>query len=125
MAGYNYNPYSGNNVMAQMNGANFSMPQPQQLFSQPQGNVYTINNTLEVANIPAGAGLSVALCLNEGLAYIKSMQNGQPMFWAYKLIPYVEEENGEKEKVADCLWKETHKYYVEWFENLENCIKKW
>ena len=31
----------------------------------------------------------------------------------------------EKEKVADCLWKETHKHYVEWFENLENCIKKW
>ena len=29
MAGYNYNPYSGNNVMAQMNSANFSIPQPQ------------------------------------------------------------------------------------------------
>ena len=103
MAGYNYNPYSGNNVMAQMNGANFSMPQPQQLFPQPQGNVYTINNTLEVANIPAGAGLSVALCLNEGLVYIKSMQNGQPMFWAYKLIPYVEEETKDKAQYDERL----------------------
>lgn len=51
MAGYNYNPYSGNSAIAQMSGTNFSMPQPQQLFPQPQGNVYTINNTLEVANI--------------------------------------------------------------------------
>nr|DAH65740.1 MAG TPA: hypothetical protein [Caudoviricetes sp.] len=34
-------------------------------------------------------------------------------------------ENGEKEKVADCLWEETHKHYVEWFESLESCIKKW
>lgn len=55
MAGYNYNPYSGNSAITQMSGTNFSMPQPQQLFPQPQGNVYTINNTLEVANIPAGA----------------------------------------------------------------------
>lgn len=51
MAGYNYNPYSGNSAITQMSGANFSMPQPQQLFPRPQGNVYTINNTLEVANI--------------------------------------------------------------------------
>lgn len=51
MAGYNYNPYSENSSIAQMSGTNFSMPQPQQLFPQPQGNVYTINNTLEVANI--------------------------------------------------------------------------
>ena len=29
---------------------------PQQLFPQPQGSVYLINNSLEVANIPIGAG---------------------------------------------------------------------
>lgn len=28
---------------------------PQQLFPQPQGSVYLINNSLEVANIPIGA----------------------------------------------------------------------
>ena len=44
----------------------FSQP----LFPQPNGNVYSINNTLEVANIPSGVGLSVALCLSEGLMYI-------------------------------------------------------
>ena len=45
--------------------------QPQQLFPQPQGNGYTINNSLEVANVPMSGGLSVALCLSEGLLYLK------------------------------------------------------
>lgn len=31
----------------------------------------------------------------------------------------------EKEHVADCLWEETHKHYVEWYECLESCISKW
>ena len=39
---------------------------PAQLFPQPQGSVYMINNSLEVANIPIGAGLSFAYCANEG-----------------------------------------------------------
>ena len=34
------------------------------------------------------AGLSVALCLSEGLLYLKSMQNGNPIFMAYKIMPY-------------------------------------
>lgn len=85
MAGYNYNPYSGNNVMAQMNGANFSM-------------MTDAKNRLA---------------------------HSQQMHKQFTSIIQTLEENGEKEKVADCLWKETHKHYVEWFENLENCIKKW
>lgn len=59
----------------------------QPLFPQPSGNVYNINNTLEVANVPSGMGLSVALCLPENTMYIKTMQNGNPMFWAYKVFP--------------------------------------
>ena len=62
--------------------------QSQQFFPHPQGNVYTINNSLEVANVPMSAGLSVALCLSEGLLYLKSMQNGNPIFMAYKIMPY-------------------------------------
>lgn len=60
----------------------------QPIFPQPQGNVYNINSTLEVANVPVGAGISVALCMNEGVMYIKSMQNGNPLFYAYKIEPY-------------------------------------
>jgi hypothetical protein len=45
----------------------------QPLFPQPQGNVYNINSTLEVANVPVGAGVSVALCLPENVMYIKTM----------------------------------------------------
>ena len=67
-------------------------PFPQQnvqpLFPQPQGNVYNINSTLEVANVPVGAGMSVALCLPENVMYIKTMQNGNPLFYPYKVIPF-------------------------------------
>ena len=61
---------------------------PQQLFPQPQGSVYLINNSLEVANIPIGAGMSFAYCANEGLLYIKTLQNGNPIFLTYRLTPY-------------------------------------
>lgn len=90
---FNYNGsqtpqnFYNNNVVGQQS------PQMQQqniqpLFPQPQGNVYNINSTLEVANVPVGAGISVALCLNEGFMYIKTMQNGNPLFWAYRIEPY-------------------------------------
>ena len=68
--------------------ANYYPQQP--MFPQPQGNVYVIQNSLEVANIPAGAGITAALCLQENLLYMKSMQNGMPVFLAYKLAPYTE-----------------------------------
>lgn len=59
----------------------------QPLFPQPQGNVYQINSTLEVANVPVGAGISIALCLPENVMYIKTMQNGNPLFYPYKIEP--------------------------------------
>ena len=63
--------------------------QIQQMFPQPQGSVYSIGAPLEIGNVPIGStGLSVALCLNENLMYIKSFQGGNPVIMAYKIIPY-------------------------------------
>lgn len=97
--GYFSNNLGQNQYAQQPQGQ--QIPQTQPLFPQPNGNVYNINNTLEVANVPAGVGLSVALCLPEGLMYIKTMQNGTPMFWAYKIEPYdsKNEKNREQENL--------------------------
>lgn len=63
--------------------------QIQQMFPQPQGSVYSIGAPLEIGNVPIGStGLSVALCLNENLMYIKSFQGGNPVIMAYKITPY-------------------------------------
>ena len=79
MAGYN-NFFGANNY--------YGVQQP--MFPQPNGNVYLISNSLEVANVPAGAGITAALCSSENLLYIKTVQNGVPTFLAYKLSPYTE-----------------------------------
>ena len=74
-----------------------STPQPsynqfqqiQQMFPQPQGSVYSINNPIEIGNVPIGStGLSVALCLSEGVMYIKSFQNGNPIIMTYRVTPF-------------------------------------
>ena len=62
----------------------------QPMFPQPNGNIYVISNSLEVANVPAGAGITAALCQSESLLYLKTVQNGVPTFLAYKLAPYTE-----------------------------------
>lgn len=59
-----------------------------QFFPQPQGNIYLINNSLEMANVPTGVGVSAAICLSEGVMYLKTMQNGTPMFIGYKISPF-------------------------------------
>ena len=40
-----------------------------------------------------GAGMSIALCLPENTMYIKTIQNGNPMFYPYKILPYNQVEN--------------------------------
>jgi hypothetical protein len=59
-----------------------------QYFPQPQGNVYFVNNSLEVANIPMGSALSVVLCPSESTMYVKTLQGGAPTIMVYKIEPY-------------------------------------
>jgi len=85
------------------------------LFPQPQGNVYNINSTLEVANVPVGAGISVALCMPENVMFIKTMQNGNPLFYPYKIMPF----NNEVETPAPAQERKE-----DIAEQMENCIKR-
>ena len=95
---YNFNPGAAGlpqqNVLIQPQNIQPQNIQP--LFPQPQGNVYNINSSLEVANVPVGAGLSIALCLPENLMYIKTMQNGNPLFYPYKIFPFSEQKEEQK-----------------------------
>lgn len=79
----NYQGFQFNSPPPQPN-----MFQSQQFFPQPQGNIYLINNSLEMANVPTGVGLSAAICLSEGVMYLKTIQNGAPMFVGYKIAPF-------------------------------------
>lgn len=40
---------------------------------------------METAGVPAGSGMSVILCPNESLMFIKSVQNGTPTLLTYSL----------------------------------------
>lgn len=51
----------------------YGFPPQTPIFPQPNGNVYLIQNSLEVANVPTGAGITIALCMAENLMYIKAI----------------------------------------------------
>ena len=70
----NFTPYNTNSIF-----------QPQQYFLQPQGTIYIISSSNEINNVPVGQGVSAAICLNENLFYLKSLQNGVPVLIGYKL----------------------------------------
>lgn len=70
-----------------MNNFNPTNQYYQPYFLQSQGNVYMIDNPQDVANVPIGAGVSVAVNLKDGLIYLKAIQNGVPMLLGYRLTP--------------------------------------
>lgn len=72
--------------------------QATQYFPQPQGNVYLVNNSLEVANVPMGAGISMVLCPSEGLMYLKTLQGGAPSIIVYSIAPYEQKQEPQDEQ---------------------------
>lgn len=77
----NYMPYNQN----QSQNQTFQPYQASQFFPQPQGSIYMINTSNDISNVPVGAGLSAAICLREGIMYLKTIQNGSPMLLGYRL----------------------------------------
>ena len=65
----------------------FQTQQNTNFFLQPQGMVYSINNSLELSNVPVNGGVSVAICLSEEMCHIKTIQNGIPTVTSYRLVP--------------------------------------
>ena len=72
-----------------------------QYFPQPQGNVYLVNNSLEVSNVPMGAGLSMILCPSEGTMYLKTLQGGAPSLIVYSIAPYESKPEQPQESQPD------------------------
>lgn len=87
MAGYN--PYSSNSYQAT------------QMFPQPQGNVYILNNSMEIANIPVSGGISVGICPTENLLYIKAMANGSPTLMVYTLTPCETKQESQANELSE------------------------
>lgn len=77
----NYMPYNQNQNQTQT----FQPYSASQFFPQPQGSIYMINTSNDISNVPVGAGLSAAICLREGIMYLKTIQNGSPMLLGYRL----------------------------------------
>lgn len=95
MSGFQY-PYQ-NSINNQFN----QFQQIQQMFPQPQGSVYSISSPLDIGNVPIGStGLSVALCLNEGVMYIKSFQNGSPVIMSYRISPHTRDNEKTPQNAA-------------------------
>ena len=95
------NPINNNNFMTYNQGANFQPYQATQYFPQPQGSIYMIGSSNDVANVPVGAGLSAAICLREGLIYLKTIQNGSPMLLGYKLCPLESNTLAQEQKIQN------------------------
>ena len=92
---YNPNAQMGAQQMPQQNSGggpqvsptSFNYGMQQNMFPQPTGNVYNLSTASDIGNVPAGLGISVGLCLQENLMYIKSLQNGSPVLLGYRLTP--------------------------------------
>ena len=90
------NPQQVSQQIQPMSYQNTMMSSPT-LFPQPMGSVYSLTTASEIGNVPAGMNMSVGLCLQENVMYIKALQNGSPMLLVYRLSPIEGQPNGSME----------------------------
>lgn len=119
------NPQQVSQQIQPMSYQNTMMSSPT-LFPQPMGSVYSLTTASEIGNVPAGMNMSVGLCLQENVMYIKALQNGSPMLLGYRLSPIEGQPNGSMEdtekdnkKILDIL-----EGYNEKFQLMESQIAK-
>lgn len=120
---YPFNPQQAQ--QSQPQAAAPTMPQFNQIqpsiFLQPVGNLFSLNTASDINNVPAGANVSVGLCLSENLMYIKSFQNGAPMLLGYRLSPIEGTvTSSPTEEVSASMFKE----YDERLNRIEDAVLK-
>ena len=76
-----------------------------------------------MANVPTGIGVSAAICLSEGVMYLKTMQNGQPMFVGYKIRPF-DREPENKQTSEEIVQNPKLDEYINRLEALEKEINE-
>lgn len=60
--------------------------QPQQIFLQPNGSLFSIDNVEQLSNVPVTEGsISCVIFPNANMMYLKSMQQGKPVLLTYSL----------------------------------------
>ena len=95
------------------------------MFPQPQGSVYSIDTPIDIGNVPIGStGLSVAICFQEGLMYIKSFQNGNPIIMAYRIEPFAKNEQKEIAPIAATIEGDLNERLARIEKTLEALTKK-
>lgn len=116
-----FNPSSSTAQYNQMTTNPLNPYQTNSIFMQPIGNIYGLNNSSEIGNIPIGSGVSVGLCLSEGTMYLKSMQNNGPVLLGYKLSPLENIQNTSSGQPQDSIQRieQMLRNYEERFANLE------
>lgn len=97
--------------------------QATQYFPQPQGSIYMIASSNDVANVPVGAGLSAAICLREGVMYLKTIQNGSPMLLGYRLSS-LEGTDATQPQTAATPTCEVDKKIIATLESYDQRLKK-
>lgn len=114
----NYSNFPLVNGLPQTPAGNVSTtPTLASIFPQPNGNVYILNTTNEMGNIPTTPGVTAGICLGENTLTIKSFQNGAPAQITYKLVPM----NEEVEDLTEIL--KSHKTKIESLERQIQAVK--